>query len=131
MTATAPARDVRPALAAVNQRFMSAFSAGDAAGIAALYASDARLFPPGGQPLTGTANIEGFWRGAIESGLKGARLETEELELHGARAFEVGRYTLEGEAGATVDRGKYVVVWREEAGQWRLHRDIWNSNGEQ
>jgi len=22
---------------------------------------------------------------------------------------------------------KYVVVWQRSAGQWRLHRDIWNA----
>lgn len=22
---------------------------------------------------------------------------------------------------------KYVVVWKKEDGQWRLHRDIWNT----
>ena len=22
---------------------------------------------------------------------------------------------------------KYIVVWQRSAGQWRLHRDIWNA----
>jgi ketosteroid isomerase-like protein len=128
MTATATLPDIRPVLAAANQRFMTAFSRGDAAGLAALYSSDARLLPPGSPPISGAAGIEAFWRGAIDMGITAARLETEELELHGGRAIEGGRYTLEGEAG-TLDRGKYVVIWREEKGEWRLHRDIWNSNG--
>ncbi len=129
MPSTVVQPEVRAALAAGNQRFMTAFGRGDAAAIAALYASDARLLPPGGPPVSGAAGIEAFWRGAIELGIKAARLETEEVELQGARAIEMGRYVLEGEGGSTLDRGKYIVIWREESGEWRLHRDIWNSNG--
>jgi len=24
---------------------------------------------------------------------------------------------------------KFVVVWKKTDGQWRLHRDIWNTKG--
>ena len=128
MPATATPPDIRAAITAGSQRFMTALSRGDAAGIAAVYTSDARLFPPGGEAVGGRVAIEGFWRGALELGIKAARLETEELELHGARAIEVGRYTLEGEAGRALDRGKYLVVWRQEGNDWRLYRDMWNSS---
>ena len=30
--------------------------------------------------------------------------------------------------GAVLDSGKYVAIWKNEGGQWRLHRHIWNSN---
>src|SRR5688572_33478320 len=105
MTATATQSDIRPAIAAA---------------IAALYASDARLLPPGGPPISGAAGIEAFWRGAMDLGIKAARLDTEELELHGTRVVEVGRYALEGDDQAPLDGGKYVVIWRQEEGEWRL-----------
>ena len=25
-----------------------------------------------------------------------------------------------------LDEGKYIVIWKREAGQWKLHRDILN-----
>ena len=31
-------------------------------------------------------------------------------------------------AAATTDVGKYVVVWKNDAGTWKLHIDIWNTN---
>ena len=38
-----------------------------------------------------------------------------------------------GEAQLTLGSGtavaKYVVVWKKADGQWRLHRDIWNTKG--
>jgi ketosteroid isomerase-like protein len=61
-------------------------------------------------------------------GIKTVKLETLELEVHGEAAVEVGTYTLGAEGGQTIDHGKYVVVWKNDAGSWRLHRDIWNSS---
>ena len=47
---------------------------------------------------------------------------------HGDTAIEVGKFTLQGEGGQTVDEGKYLVVWKQADGQWKLHRDIFNSS---
>jgi hypothetical protein len=43
-------------------------------------------------------------------------------------ANEVGKYRITGEGGKLLDTGKYVVVWKREQGQWKLHRDIWNTS---
>jgi ketosteroid isomerase-like protein len=46
---------------------------------------------------------------------------------HHDTAYEGGEATLTHRGGtASV---KFVVVWRMVDGQWRLHRDIWNSKG--
>ena len=55
-------------------------------------------------------------------------LDTVEAEEHGDTAIEIGKYTLNGEAGNVMDSGKYVVIRKQEDGQWKLHRDIWNSS---
>jgi hypothetical protein len=41
---------------------------------------------------------------------------------------EVGKYTLSVAGGQVVDRGKYVVIWKQEGDEWQWHRDIWNSS---
>jgi ketosteroid isomerase-like protein len=64
----------------------------------------------------------------MDMGIKTIRLETVEAERHGDTAIEIGKYTLSGEAGNVMDRGKYVVILKQEGGQWKLHRDIWNSS---
>lgn len=53
--------------------------------------------------------------------------ELEELEEHVDTAIEVGQYTLSG-GGQVMDRGTYLVTWKREDGQWKLHRDIWNTS---
>ena len=61
-------------------------------------------------------------------GVKAVKLATVEVVGDGHTAYEVGQFTLQGAEGQVLDAGKYVVIWRQEAGQWKLHRDIWNSS---
>lgn len=127
VTTQAPATSVREEIAAANARFMAAFERGDAAGVTACYTRDAQLLPAHSGVVEGSAAIEQFWRGAMGAGITGARLESAEVGGLGDAAYEVGRYTLTA-GGQVADRGKYVVIWRREGGQWRLHRDIWNTS---
>ncbi len=53
------------------------------------------------------------------------RLET---EAHGDTVNEVGNYKLMVAGGQEADAGKYIVIWKNVAGQWKLHRDIWNTS---
>jgi ketosteroid isomerase-like protein len=120
--------EVRAAITAANQEFVAAFGRGDAAGIATLYTKDSQVFPPNNNLVAGRQAIQTFWQSAMSMGITGAKLETVDVEDYGDTAGEVGKYTLQGEGGKVVDVGKYVVIWKRESGQWKLHRDIWNSN---
>ena len=120
--------EVQAAIEAADEKFMAAFNRGDAAALADLYTENGQLLPTGSDFVTGKAAIQAFWQGAIDTGIKSARLETVEAEGHGDTAIEIGKYTLSGEAGKIMDRGMYVVIWKQVGGQWKLHRDIWNSS---
>jgi ketosteroid isomerase-like protein len=78
--------------------------------------------------VSGTAAIQKFWQGALDSGIAGAKLTAVEVEDHGATAHEVGQYELSDKAGKVLDRGKYVVIWKRDGKQWKLHRDIWTTS---
>ena len=119
---------VRDAITAANARFVAALREGDANAAAACYTADAQLLPANSEPVAGTDDIAGFWRGALAMGIAGARLETLEVESEGDLAAEVGRYTLTGADGGTLDTGKYVVLWHRDGGAWKLHRDIWTTS---
>jgi uncharacterized protein (TIGR02246 family) len=126
--AAEPTTDPRQAIAAMNQQFVAAFARRDARGMAELYTANSQLLPTGSDFVTGRPAIQAFWQAVMGMGIKEATLETVELEAHGDAAYEVGRYTLRGDGGQMVDEGKYIVIWKREGGQWKLHRDIWNSS---
>ena len=119
---------IQAAIAAVNENFMEAFNRWDAAGLADFYTENGQLLATGIDFVTGRAAIQEFWQAAMDRGRKTVKLETVEAEGHGDTAIEIGKYTLSWEAGNVMDKGKYVVIWKQESGQWKLHRDIWNSS---
>ena len=119
---------VRDAIAAANQNFMQTFARGDAATLASLYTKDGQIFPTHSDSIGTRDGIEDFWQTIFQLNITQATLETIEVESHGNTAIEVGKYLLSDRNGQIVDRGKYIVVWKQEDGKWRLHRDIWNSS---
>jgi len=120
--------DVRAAIEAVNKQFSAAVTRGDAAAIAGLYSATAEVLPPGGDVVKGRAAIQKVMQGFIDAGAKELPLATAEVEAHGDTAWEVGTWTMKGKDGALLDHGKSVVIWKKEAGGWKLYRDIWNSS---
>lgn len=124
----ATSTEVRESIAAANEKFIEVFNKGDAAGLAALYTENGQLLPPNSDFITGREAIRAFWQGAMDMGIKSAKLETVEVAAIGNGASEIGKYVLQGEGGKTLDTGKYVVIWKQVEGEWKLHRDIWNSS---
>jgi uncharacterized protein (TIGR02246 family) len=120
--------DIRSQIESANSQFAAAFKRGDAKAMAGCYTAEAALLPANSDFVRGTDAIGLFWQGVIDMGLKDASLETQEVEVHGDTAIEVGRYRLFGAGGAVADNGKYVVVWKNVGGQWKLHRDIWTTS---
>lgn len=118
------------AIATLNQGFSDAFGRGDAAGIAAVYTSDATLLPPGGASVTGATDIKEFWQGVLEAGGTSLELETVALDQHGDIACEIGRGTLVVVDGDTTTTSpiKYVVFWLRTPDGWRYETDIWNED---
>src|SRR5512134_3310042 len=124
----APPADVTPEIEAAGAAFAAAMNAGDAAGIANLYTTDAQLLPPNAPMVTGRADIETVWRGMIDAARPGVKVSTVEAVGMDSMAVEVGRYVLTDSTGTAFDEGKYMVLWRRTAEGWRMHRDIWNSD---
>lgn len=125
-------QDIRDAVTTAIQTFEDAIKRGDAAAIAALYSRDATLLPPDNPMMKGADAIEAFWRSAMNMGIRGGKLETLEVEARDDLAYEMGRFELTMQPGgseSTTLTGKYVVVWKVGGGNWRMHVDIWNTNG--
>jgi uncharacterized protein (TIGR02246 family) len=123
-----PSTGLRGVIAAANESFMATFKRGDAAGLAALYTENGQVLPPNSDFVTGRQAIQMFWQAVMDMGLQEAKMEIVEVEDHGDTAIEVSMFSLMGEGGQVLDKGKYIVIWKQEDGQWMLHRDIFNSS---
>ena len=111
----------------VNKALEDAMRAGSAEQLTAIYTTDGKLLPPNNRMVSGAEDITDYWYGVIQSGVTEAHLTTEELDFYGETAVEVGSYVMLADT-ETADMGKYIVIWKNESGRWKYHRDIWNSN---
>ena len=106
----------------LNRRGAALFEAGDSAGMYKMYAADADL---GG--IRGVQILE-YWgsqirQAAIEDRQK-MSFETRSLSTDGEYLIEVGLYFIRGKSGDVKGNGKYLIVWKQEGGTWKLYRDI-------
>ncbi len=120
--------DMHSILRSANDNFESAFAQGDSARLANFYTDNAMLLPTEADFVKGKKAIGDFWQGAMDTGIKGIKLEILEVEQHGDSAIDIGLYTLRGEDDQILDEGKYLVVWKNEGGSRKLDRDMWNSS---
>ncbi len=110
-----------------DSEWETAMNAGDADGIAALYAEDARIMPPNGKALYGRDAVKEMFGAMIEAGLS-VDLNAIETQSAGDIAYNVGTYELTT-GGEVVDQGKSTAPWpRGAAGAWLMTNDIWNSD---
>lgn len=126
--ASKTAVDIKGIIKANNKALGAEVAAGNAKAVAKMYAKGAKLMPQGTGILKGK-DIAAFWQGAIDMGIKGAKLTTKDVELaNSTTAIEVGTFVLTGAEGAVADEGKYVVVWKKEGKEWKLYVDIFNTS---
>ncbi len=78
--------------------------------------------------IKGKDKLISFWSGFIQSG--GAKLVLTTLEVWGDENFiaEEGLLEIKTKEGVQIDKGKYIVLWKNEGGKWKVHRDISNSD---
>ncbi len=114
-------------LKAMQDVWQSAYDAKDPAGLAAVYAEDGALLPPNSEMANGRAAIEAYWAEFHTSGI-GVEITDTEVYAHSDIGYTVGTFIAADADGATIDEGKYVVIWRNVDGKWQMHRDIWNSS---
>ena len=119
---------VKDSIEAANKRFSAAVAASDSVGVAALYASDAKLMAPNMPAFSGTGGITNFASEAFKMGIKNIKFDIANVWGSKDLVVEEGAYTISDDKGAVMDKGKYLVFWKQEDGKWKLFRDIFNSD---
>ena len=120
--------DIYTTIRTLADNFKSVLRQGNAAGIANFYSDNGTLLPTGSDFIQGKRDIEAYWQGAINMGIKNIKLDIIEIEQHNDTAIEMSKYTLSNEDDQVMDHGKGIVIWKNEGGNWKMHRDIWTSS---
>ena len=121
--------DTRSALDAQRKALSEAVARCDAAGVAKVFTSDAKLMLPDFETVAGREAIQKFWEAGLRSGIiKGIAFSPVDVagEKDGLLAETGTLATLDGD-GKGKDQSRYLIVWKREEGEWRIHRDIANS----
>ena len=121
-SSSSPSVSLPPELDRVLRDYEKAWSARDAAGLAALFSEDGFVLQGGKPPVRGRPAI----RAAYEGHGGPLFLRAFAFGLEGATAFILGGYT--GRAGEP-DDGKFTLTLRKEKdGRWMIVSDMDNGN---
>ncbi|MFN8445644.1 MAG: DUF4440 domain-containing protein [Caldilineaceae bacterium] len=111
-----------------HQQWMVSFRQGDAVGVATLYAETGQIMPAYSAAIHRRAAIQAFWQGCIDMGICAMQRIPLEVDCLGDTINEVGEYHFLDRQQRVIDVGKYVIIWKQQQGQWQIQCDIWTSN---
>lgn len=119
----------------LDEGWMRAAAQRDLDGMMAIYAPDARELLPGMPPVVGREAIREFYRGVLDALPRFAhRSDIDDIVVaeSGDLAVVRGsyRFIADTERSEEAQTGKFVGVWRNRNGEWRLQINISNSDGE-
>ena len=120
------------AIRAQTTSWLNAYNGGNAKAVAALYAEDALLLPPGASAVKGRTAILAFFTKDIVGSKAGGVVfninPKTDAGVSGDMGWESGTYSVTAK-GAVVEIGKFLSVSRKKDGKWLYIRDTWNSDG--
>ena len=129
--AAAPKAADEAALRTQTASWEKAYNAGDAKGVAAQYADNAVLLPPGASAVSGRTAIQAFFgKEVAASKAAGASFVLNpktDVGVSGNMGWESGTYKATVK-GAVVETGKFLSVSRKQGGKWLYIRDTWNAD---
>jgi uncharacterized protein (TIGR02246 family) len=129
--AASPANADEAAIRAQSTSWERAYNGNDAKAVAALYAEEALLLPPGASSVSGRAAIlEFFTKDVASSKAAGAVFALNpktDVGVSGNMGWESGTYKVTVK-GAVVETGKFLSVSRKKNGKWLYLRDTWNAD---
>ncbi len=128
---SAAAFDIKQAEASIaqsNQNYMKAFKSGDSVGVANCYTTDGKVMAANMPAIKGKANIIHFISEEMKNGIKNFDIDINNIWGDSSIVAEEGIYNLTDNAGKRMDKGEYIVLWKQEAGNWKMFRHIWTTD---
>ena len=130
--ASLPVAPEMEAIRAAGASKDDASSAGNADAMASVYEEEAIILPPSWPAAKGTGQIRKFLKTYLAQlaggGYTPAVARAVEIGVSGNIGFRSGTYLIKNASGDTMDSGKWLEIWSKSGGEWRISKDIWNSD---
>ena len=112
----------------MNESYSERFMSEDSAFYVARYCIDAEVYSPGVPAVKGREAIRKFFYNGGNN--KEAKIELPAGNFYGNEdmVVEEGSYSFPDGKGGSVDKGKFIALWKKENDIWKLYREIWNSD---
>lgn len=111
-----------------NTVYGERFKTNDTAYYAAKYCRDAVIMPEQIPMIAGLDSIRHFNYNNGKN--RDFIISVTATNIYGSAdaVVEEGFYTFPGTGGVIYGRGKFIAIWKQEDGKWKLYREIWNTD---
>jgi ketosteroid isomerase-like protein len=111
-----------------NQTYGDRFTSDDPNFYFSKYTSDAVIYPPQLPMISGRDHIRQYYFDGGKNKELTITIKTLNISIEGKIAVEEGYYDFPDGKGGSLDRGKFIALWKKDGGQWKLWREIWNTD---
>lgn len=118
----------KASIAQSNQNFMKAFKAADSIEVSNSYSTDGKIMIANMPAINGREQIRHFISLIMTGSQKDFQITTLKVWGDSSILAEEGTYILADSVGEQIDKGKYIVLWKPESGNWKMFRDTWTSD---
>jgi len=119
---------IKKAIYKTEEQLSLSVSKGDNEGSANCYTLDAKLMLPNFPAIVGRKSISAIYLAAKNAGEGSLIFSTISVWGNSKMIEEEGTYVLGSTQGKQLDKGKYISLWKQEGGKWRIFRCCLNSD---
>lgn len=111
-----------------NKTYSKRFTTTDSLYYVDNYCLDAEVMSPAVPTVKGREAIRKFFYNDGQN--KETVIELPDGNVYGDAdlVIEESTYNFPDVKGGSVDKGKFIALWKQEDGKWKLYREIWNSD---
>ena len=106
----------------LDKQFSKYFFEGDSLALYNMYAKGAYFGTSKGKDILSSWGRQ--IRYSIENDMPHLIFITTSLTTDNEFLFELGKYQMKDSKGNLKGEGKYLLVWKQEDGQWKIYRDM-------
>jgi ketosteroid isomerase-like protein len=119
---------VKAHIAEMNKTYGKRFSTNDKTFYVERYCKDAAVYCPNVPPVVGIDSIIGFFYTGGSNNEVVIELPPNDIYGNADLVVEDGTFNFPDGKGGSVDKGKFIALWKQEDGKWKLFREIWNTD---